>query len=165
MYEAFTEIKNDRDCPFDWDSSVTNEKPESILFREGDYPFEVVKFERDRFVGSAKMQPCNMAVLTLRVRNEKQEETSVIHRLYLNKKVQWKIHEFCVSIGQARPGDETVQPRWNEMTGARGICHLTIHEYTGNDCTLRQSNQVAKFLPPPAPTAAEPAPQWVQGRF
>ena len=55
------------DGALDWDCEITSEGGEFTLLPDGDYPFTVTKFERQRFDGSAKLPPCNKAELTLSV--------------------------------------------------------------------------------------------------
>lgn len=63
---------------------------------------------------------------------------------------------------------ETFRPRWNEVVGAKGICKLGVREYTKQSGPhageTGQSNEVTRFLPPPAPKAA-PSQGWTQGAF
>ena len=49
----------------DWDDEIENEGGGWVLLPEGEYDFIVEKFERGRHEGSAKIPPCNKAVLTL----------------------------------------------------------------------------------------------------
>ena len=50
-----------------WDDEFTNEQQEFVLLPEGEYPFEVTQMERARYEGGAKLPPCSMAKLTLRI--------------------------------------------------------------------------------------------------
>ena len=54
------------------------------------------------------------------------------------------------------------------MVGAKGICKLGVREYTKQSGPhageTGQSNEVTRFLPPPAPKAA-PSQGWTQGAF
>ena len=51
----------------DWTDTIESDGQEFVLLPEGDYNFVVSAFERGRFPGSAKMQACNKATLTLQV--------------------------------------------------------------------------------------------------
>ena len=55
------------DRALSWDDEFTNEQQEFVLLPEGDYAFEVTGMERARFEGSAKLPPCSMAKLTLKI--------------------------------------------------------------------------------------------------
>ena len=59
------EMNTDR--ALNWDDEFTNEQQEFVLLPEGDYAFEVTGMERARFEGSAKLPPCSMAKLTLKI--------------------------------------------------------------------------------------------------
>ena len=55
------------DRALSWDDEFTNEQQEFVLLPEGDYAFEVIGMERARFAGSAKLPPCSMARLPLKI--------------------------------------------------------------------------------------------------
>ena len=121
---------NTTDRALSWDDEFTNEQQEFVLLPEGDYAFEVTGMERARFEGSAKLPPCSMAKLTLKIFGGAKGDTTVTHRLYLHTKTQGLLGAFFESIGQCKRG-ETFRPRWNEVVGARGIgASLGIREYT-----------------------------------
>ena len=152
---------------FGWDDEIKNDGPDLVLLPEGDYLFTVTAFERARYEGGAKLPPCSMAKLTIRIHGGDKGETSVTHRLYLHTKTQGLLGAFFESIGQCKRG-ETFRPRWNEVVGSKGLCRLGIREYTKQSGPhageTGQSNEVTRFLPPPEPTAA-PAHGWTQGAF
>ena len=156
---------NTTDRALSWDDEFTNEQQEFVLLPEGDYAFEVTGMERARFEGSAKLPPCSMAKLTLKIFGGAKGDTTVTHRLYLHTKTQGLLGAFFESIGQCKRG-ETFRPRWNEIVGARGWCKLGIREYTKQSGPhageTGQSNEVTRFLPPPEPKAA-PTQGWTQG--
>ena len=158
---------NTTDRALSWDDEFTNEQQEFVLLPEGDYAFEVTGMERARFEGSAKLPPCSMAKLTLKIFGGAKGDTTVTDRLYLHTKTQGLLGAFFESIGQCKRG-ETFRPRWNEVVGARGWCRLGIREYTKQSGPSAgktgQSNEVTRFLPPPEPKAA-PAQGWTQGAF
>lgn len=155
------------DRAFGWDEEFTNEQKEFVLLPEGEYPFEVTDFERARYDGSAKLPPCLMAKLTLRIYGGTKGDTTVTHRLYLHTKTQGLTGAFFESIGQCKRG-ETFRPRWNEVVGSKGLCKLGIREYTKTSGAhmgeTGQSNEVVRFLPPAEPKAA-PSQGWTQGAF
>lgn len=148
---------------FSWDDEIRNDGPDYVLLPEGEYPFTVTKFERARFVGSAKLPPCSMAKLSITVHGGAKGDAYVTHRLYLHTRTEGLLCAFFESIGQRKHG-EALRPRWDELEGAQGLCRLGIHEYTKKDGTPGSGNEIAKFLPPPEPKAA-PAPTWKQGSF
>ena len=111
------EMNTDR--ALNWDDEFTNEQQEFVLLPEGDYAFEVTGMERARFEGSAKLSPCSMAKLTLKIFGGAKGDATVTDRLYLHTKTQGLLGAFFESIGQCKRG-ETFRPRWNEVVGARG---------------------------------------------
>lgn len=82
---AYEEI-NER--AFGWDDEIKNDGPDFVLLPEGDYLFTVTGFERARYEGGAKLPPCSMAKLTIRVHGGDKGETSVTHRLYLHSRCE-----------------------------------------------------------------------------
>ena len=158
---------NNEGFALDWDDDLTNEQQEFVLLPEGEYPFEGTQMERAHFEGSAKLPPCKMAKLTLRIYGGAKGDTTVTHRLYLHTKTQGLLGAFFESIGQCKRG-ETFRPRWGSVVGAKGICKLGVREYTKqrgpHAGETGQSNEGPRFLPPPEPKAA-PTQGWKQGAF
>ena len=154
---------NNEGRAFGWDDEFTNEQQEFVLLPEGDYPFEVTGMERARYEGGAKLPPCSMAKLTIKVFGGAKGDATVTHRLYLHTKTQGLLGAFFESIGQCKRG-ETFRPRWNEVVGSKGLCRLGIHNFTKKDGTPGESNEITRFLPQPEPKAA-PSQGWTQGAF
>ena len=145
-----------------WDDIISQDSKPFVLLKKGDYPFTVVRMERGRFGGSAKLPPCLMATLTIRVYGE-DNEIELTHRLYLHSVVEGLLCAFFESIGQRRHG-ESLRPRWNEVPGSSGMCRVGVREYIKKDGTMGEANQIERFLPPAAPTAAAPG-GWQAGNF
>lgn len=85
-----------------WDDEFTNISQDFVLLPEGEYYFEVTGMERARFEGSAKLPPCSMAKLTLKIFGGALGDTTVTHRLYLHTKTQGLLGAFFESIGQCK---------------------------------------------------------------
>lgn len=149
---------------FGWDDEIQNDGPDFVLLPDGDYPFTVTKFERARFDGSAKLPPCSMAKLSITVHGGDKGDAYVTHRLFLHTRTEGLLCAFFESIGQRKHG-EKLRPRWDELEGAQGLCHLIVHEFAKKDGTTGTNNEISKFLPPPEPKAAPAATSWKQGAF
>lgn len=147
-----------------WDDVIEKDGPDYVLLPDGEYPFRVTKMERARFQGSAKLPPCNMAVLTISVDGGEKGAAVVTHRLYLHTKTEGLLCAFFESIGQRKHG-EPLQPRWGEVVGSAGLCRLNVHEFTKKDGSAGRSNEIVRFLPPPEPKTAPAPGGWVQGSF
>lgn len=147
-----------------WDDVIEKDGPDFVLLPDGEYPFRVTKLERARFQGSAKLPPCNMAILTITVDGGEKGALIVTHRLYLHTKTEGLLCSFFESIGQRKHG-EPLRPRWGDVTGSTGHCRLGIHEFTKKDGSAGRSNEIVRFLPPPEPKAAPASGGWVQGSF
>lgn len=137
----------------DWEDTISNDGEEYELLPAGEYNFEVQKFERERFPGSANLGPCNKAALTLRVTGEK-GATTVKEGLLLHAKTEWKVCQFFVSIGERQKG-EALKMNWNKVPGATGRLQLGKREYPKKDGTTGEVNDVLKFLEPIEKTKGE----------
>lgn len=131
------------DREFDWDDIIENDGGEYILLPEGDYDFKVLSFERERHQGSAKLPPCNKAVLNIEVTSP-QGKATIRHNLFLHSKCEGLLCAFFSSIGQRKRG-EKLQMNWNSVTGATGKCKVKIHTWTKDDGSQGQSNEISKF--------------------
>lgn len=155
------------DREFGWEDEIKNDSPDWVLLPEDDYTFTVTGFERARYEGGAKLPPCRMAKLTIKVHGDTADAT-VTHRLYLHSRCEGLLCAFFESIGQRKHG-EPLRPRWDELIGATGLCHLGIREYTkksgSNAGETGKANEIQKFLPPLEPMAQPQQGSWTQGAF
>jgi len=133
-----------------WNDTIVNDGDDFILLEPGEYSFSIAKFERGRFQGSAKLPPCNKAILSISIIDEKGQKLSTIqHNLFLHTITEGLVCQFFRSIG-ARKSGEKLQMNWNTVIGARGRCKVGVRNWTGKDGQEYQSNQIEKFLDPPA---------------
>lgn len=139
-------MTNQNERAFEWDDEIQESGPDFTLLPEGEYNFEITKFERGRHNGSANLPACNMALLTLKIDGGQHGSTTVIHRLFLHSKTEGFLSNFFEAIGQKQEG-ERVKMNWNAVPGAKGRCKLEINTYTNNEGQERQNNQVKTFLP------------------
>ena len=129
-----------------WDEQITKEGSEFVLLPEGEYDFEVKSFTRGRHTGSAKLPPCNKAILKIEVTDG--QRTAVIeHNLFLHTKVEGLLSQFFIAIGQKKHG-EPLNMNWNSVIGAKGRCKVRVDEWKGNDGRDYKSNKIASFLEP-----------------
>ena len=127
----------------DWNDTIENDGQDFIILPEGDYNFVVSAFERGRFPGSAKMQACNKASLTLSVKTE-EGIASVRTDLILNRLVEWRISAFFRCIGRKKHGERLVMD-WNNLIGAKGRAHFKPRKYTDKEGNEKQANDVDRF--------------------
>ncbi len=81
-------------------------------------------------------------------------KTSVKERLYLLKRMQWKLTEFFTAIGQNPVIGQTFMPNWNAVIGSFGYAELEVNHYQDNNGNDRSNNRAKKFLKPDAPEIA-----------
>lgn len=145
----------DKGQALDWSmTSAVDDGGDFRLVDPGVYPFTVTRMERKRFQGSAKMDPCPMAELTLAV-TDAYGEATVRERLYLSTKSQWRIARFFEGIGSARDAEDHVVVDWSRVEGAQGWLELGVRSWTGNDGRERQGNEVKRYLKLDDPAVAQ----------
>lgn len=128
----------------DWNASIENDSQDWELLPEGDYDFEVLSFERSRHPGSAKLPPCNKAVLTLRLTGEGGKSSTIRHNLFLHTSVEGLLCAFFAAIGVRKKG-ERIAMDWTKVPGARGRCKVAVREWTNDSGEKKQSNDIKRF--------------------
>ena len=131
-----------------WDGEIEHDGSGFVLLEKGEYPFRVVKLERKRFEGSAKLPACNSAALTIEV-GDADTATTLIHNLYLHQRTEGLLCAFFRAIGQRQHG-EKFRMDWGKVVGATGRCKVGVRDWKGKDGETRQSNQIEHFLDPEA---------------
>lgn len=152
---------------FDWNDVIEKDSTYTLL-EEGDYDFVVKSFERGRHPGSAKLPPCNKAILTIEVSSD-QQATQITHNLFLHSNTEGILCAFFTSIGARKHGEKLVMD-WNKVIGARGRCHVIVDTFTKKDGTEGKSNKISRFLEPDeqvsfAAAPSAPAGGWKAGSF
>lgn len=144
----------DKGQAYGWDELAIenpNEGGEFTLLQDGKYPFRVVKMERGRFEGSAKMCACPMAVLYLEVDGGQLGSTTIKNNLHLNRKVEGIICSFFTCIGLRKSGDPLVFD-WNKVPGSSGWAKVGTRTYNE-----KQYNEIKAFIEAPDPTLVQAA--------
>lgn len=136
---------------FDWDDEIEydGEDRSFVTVEEGDYDFEVVKFERSHYTpkAGAKTPACNQADVTLKIATD-EGDCYVTDRFPLATTMEWKISAFFRSIGLKHHG-ERLKMKWNEAIGCTGRAHIT--KTKGNNDNVFFNN-VGKYIDPPVST-------------
>jgi hypothetical protein len=113
------------------------------LLPVGDYDYEVVNMERDRFKGSDKLSACPVAVLQIRCVNEQTSGIGLC-RLYLNSKMIWHITEFFKSCGlipaDAPEGTEFSMRLFEQVVGRTGKVRVTITKNERDGSTYKSNS-------------------------
>ena len=76
---------NTVDRELGWDEEI-NKESEFTLLPEGDYNFSIVSFERGRHQGSAKLPPCNKAIVKIKIDGGELGSTTIQHNLFQNNR-------------------------------------------------------------------------------
>ncbi len=143
---------SDMNRELDWNDEI-KEESSFVLLPEGDYLFEVESFERGRSKGTANVPASKMAILKIKILSDL-GQCQITYNLILHSKLEWKLSEFFMSIGQKKKG-EPLKMNWQFVTGARGKCHVCQEPYNGN-----VYNKISKFLVP-----GEEKPSFTSGKF
>lgn len=142
-----------------WDDEISVESTNFTVLQPGEYEFTVTNFERSRHNGSAKLPPCNKAVVTMTF--ESPEGVSTIkENFFMYSTCEGLISNFMIAIGLKKEGEPT-RMNWPATIGRKGRAKLGIRTYTGNDGTERQANEIKNFIKPTTSTA----PSWKAGSF
>lgn len=108
---------------YGWDDEINNEEAFQLL-AAGDYQFEVVKYERGRHEGSAKVPPCNKAIVTFKV-----GDAELTENFLLCSTLEWKLSQLFLSVGLKRHG-EPLRMNWSALPGKQGVCKVVQNKYT-----------------------------------
>lgn len=142
----------------DWDDEVSDEGGFTVL-PDGTYPFEIIKLEKERFEGSAKMAACPRAAVTLNILTDT-GWVPIVDRLLLNTKTAWRVAKFFEGLGfQKNPETGKVPMAWNQIEGKQGWVKLGVRKYE-KDGKERETNDVEEYLKPadwPQTPTTEPA--------
>ena len=136
---------NTPDRELGWDDVIERDGGEFILLPIGDYEFTVETFERARHAGSAKLPPCNKAVITL-VIDSPEGQVKLTHNLFLHTSTEGLLSAFFGAIGQKKKG-ERLQMNWNLVPGSKGKAKIGTRTWKDKDGNDRQSNEISRFYP------------------
>ena len=135
---------NNQNMEMEWNDSILEDGQQTPILEEGDYNFVVAAFERARHPGSAKVPPCNKAVLSLMI-NTPNGSVVIKTDLLLYRTLEWRISAFFRSIGQKKHGERLAMD-WSKVPGATGRAHIKVSEYTDKWNTVRKKNEVGYFI-------------------
>jgi hypothetical protein len=134
----------------DWDDQIQNDGEasfdETMILKEGNYDFEVIKTEQAWYDGSAKIPACNMAKIFLRIDGGEQGKGFCVENIYLLEKLEWKAAAFLRSIGMKKHGEPVSWRSLIYCDGEKGRCHVYVDSYKGNDGQMKQSNKIKYFI-------------------
>lgn len=126
-----------------WDDEIEQDGPDFVTLPAGDYRFEVVKFERGRHNGSAKLPPCNKAIVHLKIQGE--EGIAIIrHQLFLYSSCEGLLCAFFAAIGQRKHG-QRVKMDWSKVVGATGTAKVGIRSWTNDSGKEYTTNEILRF--------------------
>lgn len=136
----------------DWDDPIENDGEglgDFVTLPAGEWPFEVVKFERERHTPKAggKLPACNKAVVHLLFDGGELGKSYVKENLFLHSRCEGILCAFFASIGQRKHG-EKLQMNWGRVPGSTGIAKLGVREFTRTDGSPGTANEVKRYVEP-----------------
>ena len=138
-----------------WDSGFVAEESEFVVLDPGVCKFTVKNFERKIYDGKSDKIPNGTPYAEIEMEFVGTKgKTTVRERLYLLKRMQWKLTEFFTAIGQNPVIGQTFMPNWNAVIGSSGYAELEVNHYKDNNGNDRSNNRTNKFLKPDAPEIA-----------
>ena len=153
-------LDNKNEEQFDW-GCITEDEAEYTIIPQGEFIFTVSEIEKTYFNGSAKLPPCNQAIVTLMVDVNGEEPVPLKVNFFSHKKTFWKAGQFFVSIGLKDKG-QPYQIDWNKAIGRKGKAAFVRKKWTGYDGQEREYTEVDKFLPFDPAILVEPEdPDWL----
>lgn len=156
-------VTNDPGHELGWNDQIENDSPDFVILPEGDYPFEVVAFERARHPGSEKLPACNKAVVDIRVAGQ-EGITTIKHNLFLHTRTEGMLCAFFAGIGQRQKG-QRVTMNWNQVIGSKGRCKIGIREWTNDKGEKKTFNEIRKFYEKNEQPTGTGGPAFQQGTF
>lgn len=133
-------MSNQEDIAIDWDAPIVSADMEFFNLDDGDYNFEVSKFE----MGRNNKWNCSEAILEFRVITEL--GTKIIkEKIQMRQKMLWKIKQFLCSM----PGmnySEEVAPKWNKLLGQTGTFSIKTDEYVNDKGETKHINRVDRYI-------------------
>jgi hypothetical protein len=142
-----------------WGDSFVAQENEFVVLPEGEYQFTVTGFERKNYDGNSDKIPNGTPYAELSLEFTGNEgKTTVTERLYLLKRLSWKLTEFFGSIGQNPVNGQAFNPNWNTVLGSTGRAELVVNSYKNKDGQDRKNNRVKKFLKPAEAEIGQSAP-------
>lgn len=133
---------------YDWDDEIEDDGEERsfVTLAEGDYDFEVVKFERGHYTPreGSKTPPCNMAIISIKISTE-DGDCYIEDKFPLASTMEWKASAFFRSIGLKKHG-EKLRMDWKGAIGEHGRAHITKSEGTKKDGVF--FNNISRYIDP-----------------
>jgi len=130
------------DYEMDWNGAIENDSPSFTLMPEGDYDFVVTELERTRHNGSAKLPPCNKAIVHIRI-TDGAGVAIIKHNLFLHSRCEGLLCDFFCGIGQRKRGEDKPM-NWQQVVGARGRAKVGIRTYSKEGREYK-TNEIKRF--------------------
>lgn len=133
------------DGAFGWDDEIEKEDA-FVLLPEGDYWFKIMKVDKGRYDGGAKISACPKAIVEFEVTSHDGSTVTLTENFLLHQKMEWKLSQFFASVGMKQKG-EKLRMNWSPaLIGKTGICKVVVNTYQ-KDGTEHKNNRIDKLYP------------------
>lgn len=141
-------MNNNNNEVIGWGDSFIAEENKFTLISPGNHPFTVKSMDRKIYDGNGKI-PNGTPYAEVKCEVTGPEGTaSIIERLYLLRRMQWKLTQFFQSIGQPVVVGQPFQPNWSTVVGAKGTAEVEVNEYNDKNGNPQKNNRIKNFLEP-----------------
>lgn len=127
-----------------------NSSSTSRLAADGEGGGIVKEFRRGRFGGSAKIDPCPQAELTLEVTDSEGTTINMALNIPLDDVLLWKIVQLfqaCGLIAANIPDGTSIRFPWDQLQGSHFRCIIGHHTWKDRNGGEHVSNDITRFLP------------------
>lgn len=133
---------------FNWDSEISNDGNglSFIILPDGQYTFEVTKFEKSFYSGNSTKIPANCPKADLEMTITTDDGISIIRdSIFLYDAFEWKLSSFFRCLGLKQHGQSVKMP-WDKVLHAKGKASISSEEYTNRDGETKKKNIIKNYI-------------------
>ena len=113
-------------------------------FKNGEYNFTVLRYERDKHIGSDKIRPCPKAIVYLEVETPEGIFNTQTNLYLISSKRKYLFNFFCC-LGLLKCGESAQMP-WSKITGAHGRAKFKRTSFIGKDNQQHYAINLASYI-------------------
>lgn len=113
-------------------------------FKNGEYNFTVLRYERNKHLGSDKIRPCPKAIVFLEVETPEGIFNTQTNLFLISSKRKYLFNFFCC-LGLLKRGESAQMP-WSKITGAQGRAKFERTSFIGNDNQTHYAINLVSYI-------------------
>lgn len=113
-------------------------------FKNGEYNFTVLRYERDKHLGSDKIRPCPKAIVYLEVETPEGIFNTQTNLFLISSKRKYLFNFFCC-LGLLKRGESAQMP-WSKITGAQGRAKFERTSFIGKDNQTHYAINLVSYI-------------------